>query len=81
MSESKPFQDFLKHCILQAGKINSLFEPIWVKTLFEKIITVCFNTQVFYDLCWVIFLDQPKLKRLVNNDTRHLYAKRSFNKI
>ena len=81
MSENKPFQDFLKYCILQADGINSHFEPIWVKKLFEKIMTVYFNTQFFYDLFWVIFLDQPKLKRLVNNNRRHLYAKRLFNRI
>ena len=81
MSENKPFQDFLKHCILQADEINSHFEPIWVKKLFEKIMTVCFNTQFFYDLFWVIFLNQPKLKRCVNNYRKHLYAKRLFNKI
>ena len=44
MSENKPFQDFLKHCILQADENNSRFEPIWVKKLFEKIMTFCFNT-------------------------------------
>ena len=81
MSENKPFQDFLKHCILQADEINSRSLPIWVKKNLEKIMTVCFNTQFFYDLFWVIFLDQPKLKRLVNNNRRHLYAKRLFNRI
>lgn len=81
MSENKPFQDFLKHCILQADEINSCSLPIWVKKPFEKIMTVCFNTQFFYDLFWVIFLNQPKLKRCVNNYRKHLYAKRLFNKI
>ena len=81
MSENKLFQDFLKHCILQADEINSRSLPIWVKKNLEKIMTVCFNTQFFYDLFWVIFLDEPKFKRCVNNYRKNLYAKRLFNKI
>ena len=55
MKENKSSQDFFRQCSVEAEIVNSRFEPVWIKKLFEKINIVCYNTKFFYDLSWVIF--------------------------
>lgn len=81
MKENKPFQDFFRQCSVEAEVVNSHFEPVWIKKLFEKINIVCYNTKFFYDLFCVIFLEEYNQKRFVNNYRRHSYAKRLISKI
>ena len=81
MKENKSFQDFFRQYNEEVEVVNSHFEPVWIKKLFEKINIVCYNTKLFYDLFCVIYSEEYNLKRFVNNYRRHSYAKRLISKI
>ena len=70
-----------------AGKFKKIFyynnsntneKILWGKKLFEKIKTVYYGTNFFYDLFWTINSNEPKLKKIVNNYRKHLFVRRLF---
>ena len=81
LQENRPFWYFLNQCSFDADEIDNRIEPVWVGKLFEKIKTVCFQTDFFYKLFWIIVSNQLQLRRIINNYRRHQYAKRLFEKI
>ena len=81
LQENKPFWRFLNQCSFDADELNSCIEPVWARKLFEKIKTVCFHTECFYKLFWIIVSGQVQLRRIINHYRRHQYAKRLFEKI
>ena len=77
--ENKPFWAFLNDCSNNvADNINNFQELVWAGKLFEKIKTVCFQTDFFYKLFWIIVSNHPRLKRIINNYRRHQFGEKLF---
>ena len=81
LQEDRPFCYFLNQCKFDTDEIDNRIEFVLAGKLFEKIKTVCFHTDFFYKLFWIIVSNQFQLRRIISNYRRHQNVIRLFEKI